>query len=808
MKKVNEQNKFTIYLIHHSHTDIGYTDYQEKIEMHHIYYLKEVIDILDEIHSGKTEWKGYKWNCESFWCVEKFLENADDHYRNAFIKYVKSGEIGLSGNYLNLTELVDSYVLNSTLKRCAELMSKYGVTMDSGMTADINGYSWGYSDVLYENGIENLLSCIHTHHGYHPLFKKQTPFYWQTPKGNKVLVWNGDHYLLGNELGIAQQGEFEYTVRDGLGGRNLDKFEKAEKRLETYVRVLREQDHPYDFTTISLSGMMTDNSPTSPKIIEFVNKYNELHGDEIYLQMVTIDEFFRILRATEKEIPTYSGDWTDWWADGVGSTPNTVQHYREALRKLYVANQLDPDKKICGEELIDSAIYNAIFYAEHTWGYSSSVSEPWHPNVNKLDLRKSLFALKANEMASRACDKITFANGETPVSLRKDYGFTAINPHDFAVDDYVRVNMETLFGYEHFEVVEKDSGLVVPYQLGRYARGFEFVILVHLEAKEKKSYYLRKKAAPALNSSGNRARMGADSISDLHSIFNEDLEKGNVITPYYLENKFFKIRYEENKGITSIFDILHKKELIRNNSVFSAFAPIYEVTPVTTNQCDERRRMGRNRKSVSTKRDTGKMISANVIEDGTLYSRVELGYKLDGTNACSLILTAYKDIPRIDVDLRMHKVSVWEPENVYLALPFTTGNENETFWVEKQGAVLRPRVDQLPGTCTDFYAIHNGMCYQSENSTVVIATPDTPLISMGKIEAHEIKLSGESGVNNIDDVYAWVMNNFWETNFKVDLGGFHQYRYSLLLGDTLKAEDSINLAKAANCPVLSFHEFK
>jgi hypothetical protein len=524
--------------------------------------------------------------------------------------------------------------------------------------------------------------------------------------------------------------------------------------------------------------------------------------------MATLDEFFQVLRESKVEIPTYAGDWTDWWADGVGSTPNIVQHYREASRKLYTAQQLDPLGKICGKELFDNIAYNLIFYAEHTWGYYSSVSEPWHPHVNKLDLRKSLFALKANEMASRACDKISFANGETPVSLIKNYSFIAINPHDFAVYDVIHIDMEALFGHKHFEVIERESGQVVPHQIGSYSRGPEINILVHLKAKEKKSYFVREIDAPALNSSGKYARTGIDGISDINHTFCEDLAKGDIITPYRLENQFFRMYFEEGKGITSIFDKVNNKEMIRKNSAYQAFTPIYEVTPVTTTQCDERRRMGRNRKSITTKRDIGKMISANVLENGAVYSRVELGYRLEGSNACSLIITAYKDIPRIDVDFRLHKISVWEPENVYLALPFTTGYEDEEFWVEKQGAILRPRIDQLPGTCTDFYALHSGMCYQAKNSGLVIATPDTPLISMGKIEAHEIKLCGEEGVYNIDDVYAWVMNNFWETNFKVDLGGFHQYRYSLVLSESGNPKDSINIAKAANCPVLGFHSFQ
>lgn len=801
-------NKFTIYLIHHSHTDIGYTDYQEKIEMHQVYFIKEAIDILDQIHAGKLEWQGFKWNCESFWCVEKFLELADDYYKNAFIKYVKSGEIGLSGSYLNLTELVDQDVLNLVLKNSTEMMKSYGIKIQSAMTADVNGYSWGFADALYENGIVNLLSCIHTHHGYHPLFKKQTPFYWQSPKGNKILVWNGEHYLVGNELGIAQQDEFEYTIRDGLTFENLEKFEKAEKRIEAYVRVLKEQGHPYDFVTISLSGMMTDNSPPSTFIIDFVNKYNRLHGHKIELKMATLDEFFEILRQSDVEIPTYSGDWTDWWADGVGSTPQIVQHYREANRKFYIARQLDPAGEICGKDLLDSTLYNLMFYAEHTWGYCSSVSEPWHPSVNKLDLRKSLFALKANETASRACDKITFANGETPPLMNKDYTFTAINPHDFAVVDVIRVNMETLFGYRHFEVVDSETNEVVPHQLGRYARGHEFNILVKLGPKQKKTYYLREIYPPPLNSAGKCAKVAIDSVSDLERTFNEQLQNGSVVTPYRLENQFFRIKYTEGDGITSIYDKRTPKELLRQDRIFNAFTPIYEVTPVTTNQCDERRRMGRNRKAISTRRYAGKLISASVLEDGAIYSRVELGYELEGTHACSLILTAYKDIPRIDVDLRMHKKSVWDPENIYLALPFTTGFEDEEFWVEKTGALLRPRIDQLPGTCVDFYALQNGMCFQSKDRGVVIATPDTPLISIGDIKSHEIKLCGEDGVENIDHVYAWVMNNFWETNFKVDLGGFHQYRYTLVLSNSGDPKRSFEIAKATNCPVLGFYSFK
>ena len=85
------------------------------------------------------------------------------------------------------------------------------------------------------------MSNIHTHHGYHPLFRKQTPFWWKAPSGRRLLAWNGEHYNLGNELGIAGTPGFEYTIQDGLSTSGLPEYEKACMRIEAYVRSVTEQ---------------------------------------------------------------------------------------------------------------------------------------------------------------------------------------------------------------------------------------------------------------------------------------------------------------------------------------------------------------------------------------------------------------------------------------------------------------------------------------------------------------------------------------------------------------------------------------
>ena len=68
---------WTIYLIHHSHTDIGYTERQEKLMKYHKDFILQAIEILDNIHAGKiTDWGGFKWQCENHWQIENFYASA------------------------------------------------------------------------------------------------------------------------------------------------------------------------------------------------------------------------------------------------------------------------------------------------------------------------------------------------------------------------------------------------------------------------------------------------------------------------------------------------------------------------------------------------------------------------------------------------------------------------------------------------------------------------------------------------------------------------------------------------------------
>ncbi len=786
---------FTLYLLHSSHTDIGYTDTQEKMKAHHIAFIRQALAL-------SKKQPRFKWNCESYWCVQQFLRAASETEKADFIEAVHDGRLCLSASYLNLTDLVPEYVHDGMMAKCLRERDEMDLAARSALTADINGYSWGFADILARHGVHHLMSCIHTHHGYHPLMRKQTPFWWEGPRGNRLLTWNGEHYNLGNELGIAGTPWFEYTLQDGMSQVHLPPYEKAVLRIRAYVNTLKAEGYEFDFAPVSVSSYMTDNAPPSLEILNFADTYNaQNHG--ITLKMATLDEFFAALKATGVQFPVYRGDWTDWWADGIGSTPSEVIQYRAAARSLHLIEKLDAGHALASAETYDAALSNLMFYGEHTWGYSSSITEPYHPQVNNLEQWKRLYALKAAEAATIAREAVQQHYGETAVAAQGELKFRAVNPHAIPVEHMLVLDLEHFFGHEHFELMDDATGESVPFQISRYSRGPEICAWLRLAPKETKTLSFKEIPAPVLISAGLCAPTGIEGVNDLNWRFQNDLARGGCVSPQGIENHFFRIAWEAEKGITSILDKKHGRELVVPARPYAAFTPVYEMTPrdMAEDYLYVRRNMGRNRKAFRTRRDAGTLYDVKVLENGPLYSRAMLKYRMAGVKECEVVLTAYKLTPRLDIDLRLHKDSVWEPENLYLSLPFA-GDE---IYIDKAGAVLRPRVDQLPGTCIDFYAIQNGIVFAGQPH-LILTCPDAPLVSMGTLKAHPIRLMGE-GDPNVDEVYSWVMNNFWETNFKASLGGFYQFHYTLALSEGTVPE-AFEKAETLNEGVLQFYRFE
>lgn len=771
----------TIHLIQHSHTDIGYTSDQHTIVRAHSDFIRDVLRILDQEGPEKAE-GGFRWQLENFWQLEQFLSGATPDELASLVRYIDAEQIGVSLNYLNSNELIDGATLRKKIDSAVAWSRQHGGSHDSAMTADVNGYAWGYAQTLFDAGVRNFASCVHTVHGYFPAGTDQQAFWWETPKGDRLLVWVAPHYQIGNDLGMCPDGVMSYTIRDEWVGRETEDPDALRvSRISRYLDDLRERGFAHTAVPAMISGAATDNAPPNALIAETVRRWNAEHGDIAKIELSTLDRFFARLRSEDlTQLPIYAGDWTDWWADGVGSTPREVKLVRQAQRRLRLVEGVDRFPDTGTKALIDDARDNIALYAEHTWGHSHSVELPWNATAAALDLTKGAYAVQARVSASRALENVLAASGEITPRTAMEPRYRVLNPHDR------EISANTVVTVEHWQVPEgrgklslKDAGTgrILPTQSRIAPRGTELLAAITLGPRESADFELCL-VPLGPEDSRNRLQAGTDRVIDIDGPNSTDV----VPSLSRIETPFVIATFDSARGLVSLITRPEGQELVRADAENAPFAGIWHVTPGTDDQVPRRGKFGRNRRMPATQRHNARLSGARLLDDGEVSTRLELDYSLAGTEFYTVTLELFKTDPRIRASVRVHKQSVWDPESLSIALPFSAG-PGSVLTVEKTASFVRPGIDQIPGTLQDFYLAQRGIAWNTDGFAVGIALPDAPLITLGTLEHAPIKLNdGDDFEANARVVYSLVANNFWETNFRADIGGFHEFDYVLTWG--------------------------
>jgi len=757
----------TLLVIHHSHTDVGYTEPQGRIALWHADFIRQALAAVAE---GKKRQgrhlSGFKWVCETFWGVEQFMARASNAEIAAFREALRVDEIGLSASYLNFNELIADAVLRRVTRRAVDFGAKVGVAVDCAMTADINGYSWGFSQALHDCGVHNLFTCIHTHHGMYPLGKQQVPFWWETPQGDQVLVWSGEHYHFGNELGLVPGAVSSYLTKDECTAEMIhkDHWAVAEIRIPRYLEQLAARGYAYGFAPVMVSGLRRDNAPPNVAILDMITRWNETHGGRIRIEMATLGDFFTRLRAEPDELPVHRGDWPDWWSDGVASEPASTRLFRQAQRdhelQIRLAEKCGalPDVPTERQSTIDTQL---ALYAEHTFGHASAMSHPWHADVQAIAARKRAFADLAHEAIGRELATITVRLGAASLRPGLPFRFKVINPWDRPVGGIVRLPVGHHEYHENdlnrgAEIIDATSQETLPCQVEQVPQAAEFCVPLQLVAGAETTLELR----PAGTSVEPELRKGV----------------GSLVTDHV------RISWHKPTGIKGWSDGKTGRDLLRADRPYPPLTLIHEITPVTAaeDMGVVRGAMQLNRKGAACRRSAARLARVGPVKVGPVFTAVELGYEVAGAQHCTVGLLAHAHSRRVDVAVRFLKESHWEPENLYLSLPFVPGAWPATLWLDKTGAAVRPRSDQIPGSLTDYYCIQEGLAVVTGKLGIAMAAPDSPLIQVGALDHGRRRLMGDSALaRDPAHLFAWLMTNYWETNFAASLGGFHEFRFSV-----------------------------
>ncbi|TDW96921.1 glycoside hydrolase family 38 N-terminal domain-containing protein [Dinghuibacter silviterrae] len=374
-----------VHLVHHSHTDIGYSNLQQEVAAIQNRNIREAIRLIEKT-KDYPEAAQFRWNIESLWAVENFLDSASDEDVKAFGDALRTGRMTLQAFLANeLTGLLDAEELTWLTAYARTLEKRFHVTVNSAMITDVPGYTWSTIQALGRAGIKYFSIGPNNSDRIGGVLSTwgDKPFYWKTPgTGQKVLT----------DVAGSSYAWFHGTP----GARDPARLTQ---RLLAYVRHLNDEHYPYKYALVRYN-IVSDNAPLDTGISDFIRNWNKTY---IYPRLV-LSTPTMALSAIEKaygnKLPVYSGDMSPYWEDGAASTGMELgwnRHVRAGLEQTEALEALGgaaPDTVA-----LAGAWRGVVMFDEHTWGAWCSISDPDNPFTVAQWQFKRNFLVTADSLA-------------------------------------------------------------------------------------------------------------------------------------------------------------------------------------------------------------------------------------------------------------------------------------------------------------------------------------------------------------------------------------------------------------------------
>ena len=734
--QLKPSRKWEVYFVQHTHTDIGYTRPQNEILAEHIRYIDYALDYCDLTDNLPKEAQ-FRWTCETTWAVEQFLQTRPKEQIERLKKRVAEGRIEVAGMIFNFSELPDEQSLAASLEPLKECR-KAGIPVEVAMQNDINGMAWAFADYYPQLGVRYLDMGTHGHRAL-ICFPYPTVFRWQSPSGSEMIAYRAEHYNTGNFFGIEK-----------------DDFPLFEEKLLTYLMELEGKGYPYEIAAAQFSGYFTDNSPPSMAACRNIMKWNEKYTFPKIRLAVSTEFIKRIEKEHYASLPVLKQAWPDWWTDGFGAGARETAVGRYTKTDLIANQGLLSMAAMKGATLPTSAFAQIdqvnranLFFDEHTTGYSESVRQPWcRPTMDQRALKESYAweAYRTSRTLSETAGGLlqSYVNKTATPSIvvynTLNYPRTSI-AHAYIDHEILPINKE-------FELIDLATGKSVSAQ--------------PTESRTDGTYWqFRVEDVPAFGYKqlAIKVKDQAKSNDNVQSDFNEEVE-----------NRFYKIKFDKKKGtISSLYDKELQQELIHSHDGRELGEFVYE-------QLAERGSMEAFRMGKHSRQGLDTVWVANY-EKGDIYDSYNF--------AAKTIAGIESPAANFKVEYRVHhqekliemrysiiKKSVVEPEGIYIAMPFELPDAK--IYCEVPGGVMQAGVDQIKGSSNDWNTHQNFVSIKNNQSQIILGSTEAPLMQFGGINTGRYKAGAVPESNNI---YSWVMNNYWVTNFNAEQRGEYVWSY-------------------------------
>jgi hypothetical protein len=732
------ERRWKVFIAPSSHTDIGYTDWQERVFLRHNENTMLACRACEENPR-------FKWNLEVAYQAFLFRQKHPLLFRQKLVPRIREGRIGLQGLYLNmLTGLCSGEEMVQVLSRAQSLARSYGLgAVRSANLTDVPTAVGTLPMLLTQAGLRYFAEAVNLYHA--PVFSHadprlvQSPFWWEGLDGSRVLA------ILTNSYG--------YVQRLGLTGT----LEEVEEKILSYLREFAGHDYPCD--AVYAYGGFFDNEILNPRYAEVIAQWNS-QWEYPQIVLSTVDEFFRYVEQKfGKQLPVFRGDFGVYWEDGAASTAHETALVRWAKRRLESAERWFALTKAYQPACLFPAgdIYRAweevIFFDEHTWGAWCSVSEPESEQTRHQWEFKAAYAQRAAEKAQalerRAKQQLasmTQVKTTTPPSLSK----VVVVWNEFSWQRDIATEVTLPDATRPWRIRDVQTRRILPAQ----RRGRRLLFMAERVPPLGYASFLLEQAEPPPKTA--LLRQGRDE--------------------WTWEGAGWRLHFDPGTGaVVSLQQHSPGREWVNTRGGYGLNQFLYVLGSDGTRLIHPH--LAEARFEVFTHNRT----SIELVENGPMCAVLYLRRNGQKLPALDTWVTVWQD-GRLEFLNVLHKDATLAKEAGYFAFPFLFANPRDIKgYVELPYGVLQVEEEQVPGGCREWYTTHSFIALSDGRATAHMATPHAPLVTFndffkglwrGKLDA----LNGS--------VFAYVFNNYWDTNYRASQGGDMVFSFSLNLQES------------------------
>lgn len=728
------EKQWKLFVAASAHTDIGYTDLQEKcMELH--------VDNAATALNATAENPDFKWNLEVFAHAD-WIKELKPELVPALERGIRDKKIGLTGLYLNmLTGLCSGEEMMWLLRPAQRYSRGLGVPVDMASLNDVPSAAGTLPMFLRQAGIRYFSDAINEDRG--PVFlhaapeMNQSPFWWEALDGSRVLA-------------IFTRTYFQVTQI------NMHASVSAmENKLPEFMSRFTRADYPGD--AIYINGAFLDNCAMSPHYAEVATEWNA-KWDFPKVILSTTSEYFRYVEATfGNALPVYRGDMGGFWEDGAASTAKETSMVRWAKANLSTAEKWQALYEF-GTTASDFALQAAeatwkdiLYYDEHTWGSAVSISDPNNPQSTGQWARKAAFAenaLKKSQAAEQVMGLEALRGLARAPQSERGHLLVVSNPLSWARDIEVVLPEET----RNKSIRDKVSGKRVPAQYT--ADGRLVFIAADVPAMGYRIFVIENTPAPVKDAV---LEQDGDAFSWKTNAFR-----------FHIDPK--------TGGLDKLTEVATGKEWVDGSQGRTLNQYLYVKGGEGTAMIHP----GSKPAEGMLIEFTHETAEVKLVENGP--ARAVLQIARSGQNVSpvdtDLIFRADGAFDAVNV---IHKQETLEKEAGYFVFPFGLNAPDEArAFVDLPYGIVEADQEQMPGACREWYTANTFAAVANTTGSAYVAAPDTPLFTIGDINRGRWpnRLEGNRHV-----LYAYVFNNYWHTNYKASQGGDLRCAFSIKLSN-------------------------